>query len=114
MTTLRNNVQLIGNLGNDPEVKHLDNGGVVAKFRLATSESYTDKNGEKVTNTEWHNLVAWGGKATIIEKYLKKGNKCAVQGKLTYRKFDDKNGNTKYFTEITVNEVEFLNASNKS
>ena len=109
MNNLKNRVQLIGNLGKDPEVKHLDNGKVVAKFTMATSETYKNKHGEKVTDTQWHNIIAWGRQAEIAEKYFEKGKEIAIDGKLLHRSFEDKEGNMKYFTEIQVNEFLMLN-----
>ena len=105
MNTLRNKVQLIGNLGNDPEIITLDSGKKLAKFSLATNESYKDANGEKQTKTEWHNLVAWDKTAEIIEKYVTKGKEIAIEGKLTNRSWDDKEGNKRYTTEVVVSEV---------
>src|ERR1051325_5933598 len=102
MNTLRNKVQLIGNLGQNPEVKELNGGKKVAKFSLATNETYRNKAGEKVTDTQWHNLVAWGKTADIIEKYLKKGSEVAVEGKLLNRNYTDKEGVKRYVTEIQV------------
>ena len=108
MNTLKNSVQLIGNLGNDPQVKHLDSGKVVANLSIATSDSYKNKDGEKVEDTQWHDLVAWGRTAEIAEKYLKKGSKVAIEGKLTHRSFDDKDGNKRYVTEVLINELLML------
>ena len=108
MYALKNKVQLIGNLGSNPEIKTLDGGKKMAKFNIATNESYRNSNGEKVTETQWHNLVAWGKLAEIIEKYIMKGSEVAVEGKLTYRSYNDKDGNKKYFTEIQVNELLML------
>ena len=108
MYALKNKVQLIGNLGSNPEIKTLDGGKKMAKFNIATNESYSNSNGEKVTETQWHNLVAWGKLAEIIEKYVMKGSEVAVEGKLTYRNYNDKDGNKKYFTEIQVNELLML------
>jgi len=108
MNNLRNRVQLIGNLGTDPEIKRFDNGKTIAKLSLATTDIYKSKNGERVKSTEWHNLVVWGKTAEIAEEYLKKGNEIAVEGKLTKRSYEDKNGNKKYFTEIIVNEFLML------
>ena len=89
-----NKAIIIGNLGKDPEVKHLDNGAVVCNFSIATSETYKDKNtGEKKTTTEWHNIVLWRGLAEVAEKYLKKGAKVYIEGKLKTRKWQDKDGN---------------------
>ena len=108
MKSLRNSVHLIGNLGMDPEVKEASNGNKLAKFSLATSDSYKNKNGEKVEETQWHNLVIWGKLADVAEKYLKKGNQIAAEGKLNYRQYDDKDGNHRYFTEIVVNDMVML------
>jgi single-strand DNA-binding protein len=108
MYALKNKVQLIGNLGNAPEIKTLDGGKKMAKFSIATNESYRNAKGEKVTETQWHNLVAWGKVAEIVEKYLTKGSEVAVEGKLTNRTYNDKDGNKKYFTEVQVNELLML------
>jgi single-strand DNA-binding protein len=108
MYALKNKVQLIGNLGNNPEIKTFDGGKKMAKFSIATNESYRSASGEKVTETQWHSLVAWGKLAEIIEKYISKGSEVAVEGKLTYRTFNDKDGNKRYFTEIQVNELLML------
>ena len=108
MNTLRNKVQLIGNLGNDPEIITLDSGKKLAKFSIATNETYKNSQGEKVTETQWHNLIAWNKTAEIIEKYLEKGKEIAIEGKLTSRSYDDKDGNKKYITEIVVNELLML------
>lgn len=112
MNTLRNKVQLIGNLGQNPEVKELNGGKKVAKFSLATNETYRNKAGEKVTDTQWHNLVAWGKTADIIEKYLKKGSEVAVEGKLLNRNYTDKEGVKRYVTEIQVSELLMLGGKN--
>jgi len=108
MNTLRNKVQLIGNLGNNPEIITLDSGKKLAKFSIATNESYKNTQGEKVTNTEWHNVVAWNKTAEIIEKYLEKGSEIAIEGKLTSRSYDDKDGNKRYITEVVCNELLML------
>lgn len=105
MYALKNKVQLIGNLGNNPEIKTLDGGKKLAKFSVATSETYRNAKGEKVTETQWHSLVAWGKVAEIAEKYLKKGSEVAVEGKLVNRNYNDKDGNKKSITEVQVNEV---------
>ena len=105
MNTLKNKVQLIGNLGNDPEIITLENGKKLAKFSLATNEYYKDDDGQKQTKTEWHNLIAWNKTAEIIEKYVSKGKEIAIEGKLTNRSWDDKEGNKRYITEVIVNEV---------
>lgn len=104
-----NKVILIGNLGADPEVRHLQNGASVANFRLATSETYRDRQtGERREQTEWHNVVAWRGLAEITEKYLRKGSKVYVEGKLRTRQWQDKDGNTRYTTEIQADEMTML------
>jgi single-strand DNA-binding protein len=104
-----NKVILIGNLGKDPEVRHLENGAVVANFSIATSEVYTDKaSGVKKENTDWHDVVVWRGLAEVAEKYLKKGYKVYVEGKLKKRSWQDKEGNTRYTTEIVADEMTIL------
>ncbi len=108
MTSLNNKVQLIGNLGKDPEVKEFEGGRKVAKFPLATTESYKNDAGEKISETSWHSIVAWNGLATIAEKYLNKGKEVAVEGRITYRNFEDKEGNKKYFTEIILSQIQLL------
>jgi single-strand DNA-binding protein len=112
MNTLRNKVQLIGNLGTNPEIRSFDNGKTVARFSLATTDSYQDATGKKISETQWHNLVAWGGLAKIIEKYLTKGSEVAVEGKLTHRTYEDKDGNKKYFTEIVLHDMVMLHTRN--
>ena len=98
-----NKVILIGNLGKDPDVRHLENGATVANFPIATSENYKDrKTGEKVSQTEWHNIVVWRGLADITERYLKKGDKVYIEGKLRTRSWQDQDGNTKYTTEVVL------------
>jgi len=110
-----NKVILIGNLGKDPEVRHLENGAVVANFSIATSESYTDKNtGQKVTNTEWHDIVVWRGLATIVEKYVRKGQKVYIEGKLRKRSWQDKENITRYTTEIIADELSILSRPDHS
>lgn len=108
MNNLRNKVQLIGHLGADPEIKIFDSGKKNAKLSLATSENYKSANGEKKEQTQWHNVIAWGKTADIAEKYLHKGSEVAIEGRLSYRSYDDKNGETKYITEITINELMML------
>jgi single-strand DNA-binding protein len=104
-----NKVILIGNVGQDPEVRHLENGTVVANFSIATSEFYTDKNsGEKKENTEWHDIVAWRGVAEVVEKYVKKGYKVYVEGKLRKRNWQDKEGVTRYTVEIFADQLSIL------
>ena len=108
MNALRNKVQLIGNLGNNPEVKSFDGGKKLAKMSIATNESYKNAKGEMVKETQWHNLIAWGKTAEIIEKHLKKGSEVAIEGKLINRNYTDKDGVKRYFTEIEVNELLML------
>ena len=108
MNTIKNRVQLIGNLGATPEVKEFENGNKVARFAVATSDSYTNKKGEKVTETQWHNVVVWGKLADIAQNLLNKGSQVAVDGKLTTRNYTDKEGVKKYITEVTANEFLLL------
>ena len=111
MNTLRNKVQLIGNLGNDPEIITLESGKKLAKFTIATNESYKNASGEKVTDTQWHNIVAWGKTVEIIEKYVTKGKEVAIEGKLTTRSYENKEGEKRYFTEVVCNELLMLGKS---
>ncbi len=108
MNTLRNKVQLIGNLGNDPEIINLESGKTLAKFSIATNESYKNAQGEKVTDTQWHNIVAWGKTAEIVEKYVGKGKEVAIEGKLTTRSWEDKEGMKRYITEVVCSELLML------
>ncbi|SHG74693.1 single-stranded DNA-binding protein [Winogradskyella jejuensis] len=108
MKTLRNKVQLIGNLGNDPEIVNLESGKTLAKFSIATNESYKNAQGEKVTDTQWHNIVAWGKTAQIVEKYVGKGKEVAIEGKLTTRSWEDKDGIKRYTTEVVCSELLML------
>lgn len=108
MNSIKNKVQLIGNIGNTPVINTLDSGKKVAKFSLATNESYKDASGQKIDKVEWHNLVAWGKTCDIIEKYLTKGKEVAIEGKLTSRSYDSKDGEKRYVTEIVVNEILLL------
>ncbi len=108
MNTLRNKVQLIGNLGNDPEIINLESGKMLAKFSIATNESYKNASGDKVTDTQWHNIVAWGKTAEIVEKYVTKGKEIAIEGKLTTRAWEDKDGMKRYVTEVVCNELLML------
>ena len=114
MYALKNKVQLIGNLGNAPEVKTTESGKKLARFSVATNESYRNAKGEKVTETTWHNLVAWGKVADIAEKYLNKGTEVAIEGKLINRSYTDKEGNKKYITEVQVNELLLLGSKAKA
>ncbi|MFW5851168.1 MAG: single-stranded DNA-binding protein [Bacteroidota bacterium] len=102
-----NKVILIGNVGADPEIRYINEDLPVARVRLATSEVYTNKQGEKVENTEWHNIVLWRGLAKLTENYVAKGSKLYIEGKITYRQYEQ-DGTTKYFTEIVANELRFL------
>ena len=108
MSTLRNRVQLIGRVGNDPEVKSFDGGKKLATVSIATSESYKNEKGERVEQTEWHRVVAWGKTAEIIEQFVTKGREIAVDGKLTHRSYDDKDGVKRFMTEIVVNEIQLV------
>ena len=108
MFALRNKVQLIGNLGKAPEVRNTESGKKLVRFSVATNESYRNAKGEKVTETQWHNLVAWGSVADIAEKFLAKGTEVCVEGKLVNRNYTDKEGNKKYITEIQVSELLML------
>ena len=111
MSTLRNKVQLIGNVGQEPTITNLENGKKVARLSIATNEHYKDANGEKQTDTNWHTLVAWGKTADIIKKYVDKGKEIAIEGKLTARSYDDKEGNKRYVTEVVVSEILMLGSS---
>ena len=108
MNSLRNKVQLIGNLGKNPEVKKTESGKKLVKFSVATDEIYTNQKGEKVKETQWHNLIAWGKIADVAEKYLNKGSEVAVEGKLITKDYLDKEGNKRYITEVQVNELLML------
>lgn len=103
-----NKVILVGNLGNDPEMRHTPGGAGVCEFRLATNEAWTDKNGQKQERTEWHRIVVWGKKAEVCSKYLSKGRQVFVEGRLRTRTWDDKDGNKRYTTEVIANDVQFL------
>ena len=105
---MKNKVQLIGHVGQDPEIKQLESGRV-ANFTIATNDSYTNAKGEKVEQTEWHRVSAWGKTVEIIEQLLKKGSHVAIEGKLTHRSYDDKDGNKRYITEVVANELVLLN-----
>ncbi len=108
MTMLRNNVQLIGRLGKDPEVRTFDSGKKMASFSIATSDTYKNQKGEKVQDTQWHNLVIWGKLADVAGQYLKKGSEIAVSGKLIHRNYETTAGEKKYITEINVNDFLML------
>ena len=108
MNAMKNRVQLIGHVGQEPEVKTFDGGKKVANITIATNDYYTNDKGEKVENTEWHRITAWGKTAELIEKYVVKGKEIAIEGKLTHRSYDDKEGNKRYVTEVVVNEILLL------
>jgi len=108
MYALKNKVQLIGNLGNAPEVRNTETGKKLVRFSVATNEQYKNAKGERVTETQWHNLIAWGKVADIAEKFLAKGTEVAIEGKLVNRNYMDKEGNKKYITEIQVTELLML------
>jgi single-strand DNA-binding protein len=103
-----NKVILIGNVGKDPDTRHLEGGNTVSKFSLATSEVYKNKVGEKITNTEWHNIVLWKGLAEIAEKYVRKGSQLYIEGRIRTRSYTDQEGNTKYTTEIIADSMQML------
>lgn len=103
-----NRVILVGNLGKDPELKRLESGTAVTKFSLATSDSYKDKEGNRIDQTEWHNIVLWRGLAEVAEKYLKKGNQVYIEGKIKSRSWEDKEGNKRYTTEIIGDNMTML------
>ncbi|WP_035653503.1 MULTISPECIES: single-stranded DNA-binding protein [unclassified Flavobacterium] len=105
---MKNRVQLIGNVGGEPEIRTLETGKKVAHLTIATNDYYKNDKGEKVQQTEWHRVTAWGKVAEIIEKYVVKGKEIAVEGKLTHRSYDDKNGEKRYVTEVIVNDILLL------
>jgi single-strand DNA-binding protein len=109
-----NKVILVGNLGKDPEVRHLESGAVVANFPIATTESYKDKSGNRQEQTEWHNIVLWRGLAEVAEKYLRKGNQVYIEGKLRSRSWEDKDGNTRYITEVIGDNMTMLGSKGSS
>jgi len=108
MNALRNSVRLIGNLGQDPDTKTLENGRKVTHFTLATAENFKNADGQKISETTWHNIVAWNGLADIAERFLTKGKEVAVEGRIVYRSYEDKKGAMKYITEIVLNEILLL------
>ncbi|CAM1342673.1 single-stranded DNA-binding protein [Tenacibaculum amylolyticum] len=108
MNALKNRVQLIGNLGNKPEILVLESGKKLAKFSLATNEMYKNAQGQKITDTQWHNIVAWNKTAEIIEMYLDKGSEVMIEGKLTSRSYENPDGEKRYFTEVVCNELLML------
>jgi single-strand DNA-binding protein len=108
MNAMKNKVQLIGHVGQEPEIKTFDGGKKVVNFTLATNEVYKNEKGEKVEQTEWHRVTAWGKVADIIEKYVTKGKEIAIEGKLTHRSYDDKNGEKRFITEVVANDILLL------
>ncbi|MFN3756947.1 MAG: single-stranded DNA-binding protein [Flavobacterium sp.] len=108
MNAMKNRVQLIGHVGNDPEIKSFEGGRKLANLSVATNDNYTNEKGEKVEQTEWHKVVAWGKTAEIIEKYVTKGKEVCIEGKLSSRSYDDKDGNKRYLTEVVVSELLLL------
>jgi len=108
MSDLRNRVSLIGHVGSEPEVKTFDSKGKLAKFSLATNETYQNSKGEKVSETQWHNVVAWQGLATVIEQHVQKGSFLIVEGKIVNRSYTTKDGETRYITEIVASSMNFL------
>ena len=114
MSTLRNKVQLIGNIGNEPKITNLESGNKVARFSMATNEYYRNAQGEKVQSTQWHYVVAWDKKADIIEQYTHKGKEIAVEGKLISRSYTNEMGVKCYVTEIVAGEILLLGAKNES
>jgi single-strand DNA-binding protein len=109
-----NKVLLIGNVGKDPDIRYLDSGVAIARFPLATSETYKNREGEKVTTTEWHNIVLWRGLAEVAEKYVKKGSQLFIEGRIRTRSYDDKDGNKKYVTEIVADTMQMLGKKSDS
>ena len=108
MNAMKNKVQLIGHVGQEPEIKTFGEGKKVANLTIATNDSYKNEKGEKVEQTEWHKVTAWGKTAESIEKYVTKGKEIAIEGKLTHRSYDDKDGNKRYITEVVANDILLL------
>ncbi len=114
MNVLRNSVRLIGHLGDNPKIRKLDSEKSVANFSVATNEDYRDHDGNKKSETTWHKLVAWNKHAEYAEKYLKKGMEVAIEGKLTNRSYEDKNGETHFISEIVVGDMLILDKKSES
>ena len=108
MNAIKNKVQLIGNVGQEPEIKTFDGGKKVANITIATNDHFINEKGEKVEQTEWHRVTAWGKVADIIEKYVTKGKEVALEGKLTHRSYDDKDGVKRYITEVVAHDILLL------
>lgn len=109
-----NKVILIGNVGKDPDIRYLDSGVAIARFPLATSETYKNREGEKITTTEWHNIVLWRALAEVAEKFVKKGSQLFIEGRIRTRSYDDKDGNKKYVTEIVADTMQMLGKKQES
>jgi single-strand DNA-binding protein len=109
-----NKVILVGNVGNDPDIRHIDQNTTVVNFSMATSETYKDKQGQPITNTEWHKVTAWRWQAEFVEKYVKKGSQVYIEGKLKTRSWDDKDGNKRYTTEVIVDQIKLLGRKEES
>jgi single-strand DNA-binding protein len=105
ISLMKNSVQLIGNVGQEPEIKNLEGGKKIANINIATNEVFYRENGDKVEQTQWHRVTAWGKTAEIIERYVSKGKEIAIEGKLTHRSYDDKEGNKRFITEVIANEI---------
>lgn len=114
MNNLSNNVQLIGHLGKDPQIKEFESGKLMASFSIATSDYFTNQQGQRVNDTQWHQLVAWGKKAELVRDYLTKGNRVAISGKLVHRSYTDKDNQVRYITEIVVNDILLLSPKQES
>ncbi len=114
MNSLRNKVMLVGNLGQDPEIRTLETGNKVVNFTLATKDNYKNSEGQKINETTWHNIVAWNGLAEIASRYLKKGNEVFVEGRIVYRTYEDKKGTTRYVTDIVLNDLLLLRSGRAS
>lgn len=110
-TTVTNSVQLIGNVGNNPVLRTLENGNKVAQFQIATHSQYTNKDGEKIKCTQWHNVIAWNKTAEIVDKYVNKGKQILVKGSLNHRSYDDNQGNKVYVTEVLMEDIALLGPS---
>lgn len=113
MSKLRNRVYLIGNLGSDPELNQFESGKKKASFTLATNDFYKNQDGERIQDTQWHNIIAWNHQAELIENYVKKGQEIAIEGKLTTRSYEDQKGITRYITEVILNELLLLGSQNR-
>lgn len=114
MKNMRNSVRLLGHVGNAPKIKNFDSGKKRASFSLATQENYKNAQGEWVTDTQWHTVVAWGREAAIVEKFIDKGKEVSIEGKLVHSNYEDKNGQRKYITEIVLHDLIVLGPKTKS